>query len=162
MLLSVSAAHAAGSGMPWEAPLQRVLESVSGTTANISITYGFVGYGVQIGIDVYAIKSLSSMTPTGSGSNSSTSASALTTGAVATSAGGVVIAGSAQRSTNSNSNIISGTSGTFVQNHPNFVLSGFSSQTVASATGLAASASTTLTATWNGTEVSALAAAAWR
>ncbi|MFH0301100.1 TrbC/VirB2 family protein [Bradyrhizobium sp. 31Argb] len=35
MLLSVTAAHAAGSGMPWEAPLERVLESVQGPVAKI-------------------------------------------------------------------------------------------------------------------------------
>ncbi|WP_456710978.1 MULTISPECIES: TrbC/VirB2 family type IV secretion system protein [Bradyrhizobium] len=35
VLLSVSAAHAAGSGMPWEAPLERVLESVQGPVAKI-------------------------------------------------------------------------------------------------------------------------------
>jgi type IV secretion system protein VirB2 len=35
MFLSVSAAHAAGSGMPWEAPLERILESVQGPVAKI-------------------------------------------------------------------------------------------------------------------------------
>lgn len=35
VLLSISAAHAAGSGMPWEAPLERVLESVQGPVAKI-------------------------------------------------------------------------------------------------------------------------------
>lgn len=35
MLLSVTAAQAAGSGMPWEAPLERVLESVQGPVAKI-------------------------------------------------------------------------------------------------------------------------------
>jgi type IV secretion system protein VirB2 len=35
VLLNVSAAHAAGSGMPWEAPLERVLESVQGPVAKI-------------------------------------------------------------------------------------------------------------------------------
>ncbi len=30
-----SAAHAAGSGMPWEAPLQKVLDSVQGPVAKI-------------------------------------------------------------------------------------------------------------------------------
>lgn len=35
VFLSVSAAHAAGSGMPWEAPLERVLESVQGPVAKI-------------------------------------------------------------------------------------------------------------------------------
>jgi len=34
-LLTVSAAHAAGSGMPWEAPLERILESVQGPVAKI-------------------------------------------------------------------------------------------------------------------------------
>jgi type IV secretion system protein VirB2 len=33
--LTISPAHAAGSGMPWEAPLQRVLESVQGPVAKI-------------------------------------------------------------------------------------------------------------------------------
>ena len=35
VLLSATAAHAAGSGMPWEAPLERVLESVQGPVAKI-------------------------------------------------------------------------------------------------------------------------------
>nr|WP_283816046.1 TrbC/VirB2 family protein [Bradyrhizobium liaoningense] len=35
MFLNVTAAHAAGSGMPWEAPLERVLESVQGPVAKI-------------------------------------------------------------------------------------------------------------------------------
>jgi type IV secretory pathway VirB2 component (pilin) len=34
-LLTISAAHAAGSGMPWEAPLERILESVQGPVAKI-------------------------------------------------------------------------------------------------------------------------------
>jgi type IV secretory pathway VirB2 component (pilin) len=34
-VLSVSSAWAAGSGMPWEAPLQRILESVQGPVAKI-------------------------------------------------------------------------------------------------------------------------------
>jgi type IV secretion system protein VirB2 len=34
-LLLASAAHAAGSGMPWEAPLERILESVQGPVAKI-------------------------------------------------------------------------------------------------------------------------------
>nr|WP_018316682.1 TrbC/VirB2 family protein [Bradyrhizobium sp. WSM2793] len=35
VLISVTAANAAGSGMPWEAPLERVLESVQGPVAKI-------------------------------------------------------------------------------------------------------------------------------
>nr|WP_050406560.1 TrbC/VirB2 family protein [Bradyrhizobium embrapense] len=35
MLLSITSAQAAGSGMPWEAPLERVLESVQGPVAKI-------------------------------------------------------------------------------------------------------------------------------
>lgn len=34
-LLTVSPAWAAGSGMPWEAPLERILESVQGPVAKI-------------------------------------------------------------------------------------------------------------------------------
>lgn len=35
MLLLASAAHAAGSNMPWEAPLESVLESIQGPVARI-------------------------------------------------------------------------------------------------------------------------------
>ncbi|MCK1515615.1 TrbC/VIRB2 family protein [Bradyrhizobium sp. 190] len=35
VLFTASAAHAAGSGMPWEAPLERILESVQGPVAKI-------------------------------------------------------------------------------------------------------------------------------
>lgn len=34
-LLFCGAAHAAGSGMPWEAPLQQILDSVQGPVAKI-------------------------------------------------------------------------------------------------------------------------------
>ncbi|MEW4459971.1 TrbC/VirB2 family protein [Roseibium algicola] len=34
-LLTVPAAHAAGSSMPWEAPLQSILESIEGPVAKI-------------------------------------------------------------------------------------------------------------------------------
>lgn len=34
-LFNVSTAYAAGSGMPWEAPLERILESVQGPVAKI-------------------------------------------------------------------------------------------------------------------------------
>ena len=35
MMIIASQAHAAGSGMPWEAPLQKVLDSVQGPVAKI-------------------------------------------------------------------------------------------------------------------------------
>jgi type IV secretion system protein VirB2 len=35
MIMLASAAEAAGSGMPWEAPLQKVLDSVQGPVAKI-------------------------------------------------------------------------------------------------------------------------------
>jgi type IV secretory pathway VirB2 component (pilin) len=35
LALLIAEAHAAGSGMPWEEPLQRVLESVQGPVAKI-------------------------------------------------------------------------------------------------------------------------------
>ncbi|MEH2485862.1 hypothetical protein V1280_001801 [Bradyrhizobium sp. AZCC 2230] len=132
----------------------------SGTTGNISITYGFVADGVTIAFDVYTIKSLTSMTAAGTG-GASGSASTLTTGSVSISGAAVAIIGSAQRGSNSTTDVVSGTSGSFVQDHPNFVISGFSRNTVASATALAGS-SGTFTATWNGTEASSIAAAAWR
>ncbi|MFZ5676715.1 MAG: TrbC/VirB2 family protein [Pseudomonadota bacterium] len=35
LAVSASAAHAAGSGMPWEAPLTQILESIEGPVARI-------------------------------------------------------------------------------------------------------------------------------
>ncbi|WP_024510704.1 TrbC/VirB2 family protein [Bradyrhizobium sp. ARR65] len=35
VVVTASVAHAAGSGMPWEAPLERILESVQGPVAKI-------------------------------------------------------------------------------------------------------------------------------
>lgn len=35
LALSASGAHAAGSGMPWEAPLTQILESIEGPVARI-------------------------------------------------------------------------------------------------------------------------------
>ncbi len=35
LTLSASTAHAAGSGMPWEAPLTQILESIEGPVARI-------------------------------------------------------------------------------------------------------------------------------
>lgn len=35
LALTASAAHAAGSGMPWEAPLTQILESIEGPVARI-------------------------------------------------------------------------------------------------------------------------------
>jgi len=57
-LLAAGAAHAAGSGMPWEAPLQRILESVEGPVAKIiaviiiivtglSLAFGDMGGGFR-------------------------------------------------------------------------------------------------------------------
>jgi type IV secretory pathway VirB2 component (pilin) len=57
-LLANSAAHAAGSGMPWEAPLQRILESIEGPVAKViavviiivtglSLAFGDMGGGLR-------------------------------------------------------------------------------------------------------------------
>ncbi len=35
LLTTCTTAHAAGSGMPWEAPLQRILESIEGPVAKV-------------------------------------------------------------------------------------------------------------------------------
>ena len=51
-------AHAAGSGMPWEAPLQRILESIEGPVAKVvavviiivtglSLAFGDMGGGLR-------------------------------------------------------------------------------------------------------------------
>jgi type IV secretion system protein VirB2 len=57
-LMTSSAAHAAGSGMPWEAPLQRILESIEGPVTKViavviiivtglSLAFGDMGGGLR-------------------------------------------------------------------------------------------------------------------
>ena len=41
-------AHAAGSGMPWEAPLQRILESVEGPVAKVSAVMVIIMTGLSL------------------------------------------------------------------------------------------------------------------
>jgi type IV secretion system protein TrbC len=48
-LLTVSPARAAGSGMPWEAPLQRILESVQGPVAKIVAVIIITVTGISLG-----------------------------------------------------------------------------------------------------------------
>jgi type IV secretion system protein TrbC len=56
--MAIDAAHAAGSGMPWEAPLQRILESIEGPVAKVvavviiivtglSLAFGDMGGGLR-------------------------------------------------------------------------------------------------------------------
>lgn len=45
LLLLPAISHAAGSGMPWEDPLQRVLDSVSGPVARVLGTLAIIGFG---------------------------------------------------------------------------------------------------------------------
>ncbi len=47
-LLIASAAQAAGSGMPWEAPLQRILESIEGPVAKIMAVIIIIGTGLTL------------------------------------------------------------------------------------------------------------------
>jgi type IV secretion system protein VirB2 len=58
LVLMTAAAHAAGSGMPWEAPLQRILESIEGPVAKViavvviivtglSLAFGDMGGGLR-------------------------------------------------------------------------------------------------------------------
>jgi len=58
LLASCPAVHAAGSGMPWEAPLQRILESIEGPVAKViavvviivtglSLSFGDMGGGFR-------------------------------------------------------------------------------------------------------------------
>jgi len=57
-LMADGAAHAAGSGMPWEAPLQRILESIEGPVTKViavviiivtglSLAFGDMGGGLR-------------------------------------------------------------------------------------------------------------------
>jgi type IV secretory pathway VirB2 component (pilin) len=48
VLLATSAAHAAGSGMPWEEPLQKVLESVQGPVAKIVAVIIIISTGLTL------------------------------------------------------------------------------------------------------------------
>ena len=58
LIVTTTCVHAAGSGMPWEAPLQRILESVEGPVAKIiaviiiivtglSLAFGDMGGGFR-------------------------------------------------------------------------------------------------------------------
>lgn len=58
LILAAGAAQAAGSGMPWEAPLQRILESIEGPVAKViavvviivtglSLAFGDMGGGLR-------------------------------------------------------------------------------------------------------------------
>ena len=57
-VIAADAANAAGSGMPWEAPLQRILESIEGPVAKVvavvtiiitglSLAFGDMGGGLR-------------------------------------------------------------------------------------------------------------------
>jgi type IV secretion system protein TrbC len=57
-VIATDAANAAGSGMPWEAPLQRILESIEGPVAKVvavviiivtglSLAFGDMGGGLR-------------------------------------------------------------------------------------------------------------------
>ncbi|MCC6775282.1 MAG: TrbC/VirB2 family protein [Hyphomicrobiales bacterium] len=47
-VLASASAHAAGSGMPWEAPLQRILESVEGPVAKIIAVIVIIVTGLSL------------------------------------------------------------------------------------------------------------------
>ena len=48
LLASCQAAHAAGSGMPWEAPLQRILESIEGPVAKVVAVVVIIVTGLSL------------------------------------------------------------------------------------------------------------------
>ena len=48
MALAASPAHAAGTGMPWEAPLQSVLDSVQGPVAKIMAVIVIIAAGLGL------------------------------------------------------------------------------------------------------------------
>ena len=45
---SCHTAHAAGSGMPWEAPLQRILESIEGPVAKVVAVVVIIVTGLSL------------------------------------------------------------------------------------------------------------------
>jgi len=58
LVVTATCVHAAGSGMPWEAPLQRILESIEGPVAKVaavviiiltglSLAFGDMGGGIR-------------------------------------------------------------------------------------------------------------------
>jgi type IV secretory pathway VirB2 component (pilin) len=48
LVIASIAAHAAGSGMPWEAPLQRILESIEGPVAKVSAVVIIILTGLSL------------------------------------------------------------------------------------------------------------------
>ncbi len=48
VLIAASPAHAAGSGMPWEAPLQRILDSIEGPVAKMVAVIVIIGTGLSL------------------------------------------------------------------------------------------------------------------
>jgi type IV secretion system protein VirB2 len=48
LVTASTAAHAAGSGMPWEAPLQRILESIEGPVAKVSAVVIIILTGLSL------------------------------------------------------------------------------------------------------------------
>lgn len=48
LLIHAGASHAAGSGMPWEAPLQQILDSLTGPVAKILSVIAIVVAGLSI------------------------------------------------------------------------------------------------------------------
>jgi type IV secretion system protein VirB2 len=48
LVTASTSAHAAGSGMPWEAPLQRILESIEGPVAKISAVVIIILTGLSL------------------------------------------------------------------------------------------------------------------
>jgi type IV secretion system protein VirB2 len=47
-VIAIDAAHAAGSGMPWEAPLQRILESIEGPVAKVAAVIIIIVTGLSL------------------------------------------------------------------------------------------------------------------
>ena len=48
LVIASTAAHAAGSGMPWEAPLQRILESIEGPVAKVVAVVVIIVTGLSL------------------------------------------------------------------------------------------------------------------
>jgi hypothetical protein len=131
----------------------------AGTTATIVVTYatGTVSDGANF--KVYTITGLSSTTPVGTGTNWTSTTNPIST-TVATSSGGVVIAGAVMFATVTTVSF-SGTE-TYTMDHTGSQ-NAFMTEGSGRATGTASSGSSTVTATWAaGSSHTSIAAVSWR
>lgn len=133
----------------------------TGTTATIVVTMTGAVAGFNSVAETYSLTNLSSTTATGSVGSATASSVSSRTGTLAVSAGGVVILAGCQYAVSSTTCVLTATD-TVTTDHSNFQIGGFSRDSTGSVENATANASYSVTATWNGSEKSAMAAVAFR